>query len=278
MTTLRAGLIGDHISRTRLPAALAIMCAEIGWTLEFPLLDTAEDRSISLRGAIDHARTEDWTGITVTHPWKRDARVYAGDGMVPQVAHLGAANTLVFREARGADMTGFNTDYTGTLAAFEAAKLPVGACLMVGAGGVAEAIGPALLALGCPDLAILDLDGQRAEDLASSIGPTARAIPSEALPEAVSTASGLINATPLGMAEYPGSAIPRELLGGQVWAFDAVYTPTDTEFLQNATDAGLATLTGFELFRHMAIRSFEAYTGVTLDPSRILPKLEVLRP
>jgi len=110
------------------------------------------------------------------------------------------------------------------------------------------------------------------------MGPPARASPSKALNDAVRAGAGLGNCTPMGMAEYPGSAFDLELLGGQGWAFDAVYTPTDTAFLQAAGAAGLHCVTGFDLFRHMAVRSFVAYTGVTPDISETLQKLEALRP
>ncbi len=273
MTVLRAGLIGDHISRTRLPKALEIMCAEAGWTLDFTLIDTSEDPDFVFADTVDMARADGWTGVTVTHPYKTDAATYADRQMHPDVAHLGACNTLVFRGG----LCGYNTDYTGFLAAFESVS-ERGPVVMMGAGGVARSIGAALVREGVSDLAICDLDAARAADLACGLGPPARAIPSEALDQAVQGASGLVNATPLGMKEYPGSAFDPGLLGAQSWAFDAVYTPTDTAFLTAAGAAGLSTLTGFELFRHMAIRSFEAYTGLALDPSDMLPKLEVLRP
>lgn len=80
------------------------------------------------------------------------------------------------------------------------------------------------------------------------------------------------------MREYPGSAFEPGLLGPQAWAFDAVYTPTDTAFLMEAKAAGLATLSGFSLFQHMAIGSFAAYTGITPDADAVLPKLDALRP
>ncbi len=273
MSVLQAGLVGEHISRTRLPKALEIMCAEVGWSLEFQLLDTAEDPEFEFDQTVDMLRQEGWLGVTVTHPYKTHAAIYAGDGMHRDVAHLGACNTLVFDDG----VTGYNTDYTGFLLAFSAIS-DRGPLVMMGAGGVARSIGAALLREGVADLAIYDLDAARAEDLACGIGPPARAIPSKAVPEAIRGASGLVNATPLGMVEYPGTAFNAELLGTQVWAFDAVYTPTETAFLQDAQKAGLQVLTGFELFRHMAIRSFEAYTGLALDPGDILPKLEVLRP
>lgn len=273
MSHLQAGLIGAHISRTRLPKALEIMCVEAGWTLDFQLIDTEGDPDFDFVSTVDAARQDGWTGVTVTHPYKTLAAECAGDGMHPEVAHLGASNTLVF----GNRVTGFNTDFTGFLSAFSEIE-ERGLVVMIGAGGVARSIGAALVHVGVTDLVIHDLDQTRAMDLAKRIGPPARAIPLSDIPDAVRSAAGLVNATPLGMAEYPGSAFSSGLLGSQTWAFDAVYTPTDTAFLIASKRAGLRVLTGFELFRHMAIRSFTAYTGIPVDPSLILPKLEVLRP
>ena len=271
--TLQAGLIGSHISRTRLPAALEIMCEAHGIALEFELIDTAELKSFDFDATVHGLINRGWSGVTVTHPFKTNAARYAEDGMHPDVAHLGACNTLVFGEY----LIGYNTDYTGFLAAF-APVADRGPVVMAGAGGVARSIGAALVSLGASDLAVYDTDTLRAKDLAFSIGPPARAIPSSEFDAAVQGASGLVNATPMGMAEYPGTAFASELIGGQAWAFDAVYTPTDTAFLKNAEAAGLQVVTGFDLFRHMAIRSFAAYTGIMVNADDILPKLEALRP
>ncbi|PTX54220.1 shikimate dehydrogenase [Litoreibacter ponti] len=271
--SLIAGLIGAHISRTRLPAALQILCDEHGMGLEFYLIDTAEKSEFDFDATVHGLRNRGWTGVTVTHPFKTNAARYAEDGMHPEVEHLGACNTLVFGEY----VTGFNTDYTGFLAAMEPVD-EIGSVVMAGAGGVARALGAALVKRGARDIAIYDTDRVRAEDLAFSLGPPARAIPSDALAEAMRLADGLVNATPLGMAEYPGAAFDLSLLDRQGWAFDAVYTPTDTAFLQAASAAGLQIFTGFDLFRHMAIRSFAAYTGLEVEPEDFLPLLEDLRP
>lgn len=272
VTTLRAGLIGEHISRTRLPKALKIMCDLADWGFEFDLIDTAERPGFDFDAQVRAAQDDGWTGVTVTHPWKTHARRFAGDSMAAEVAHLGASNTLVFRDG----VTGFNTDYTGFLAAFHAAGLIPGRVVMIGAGGVAEALAPALVSLGAEQVLVADLNAERARELAETSGGMAVAMTD--IRGHVRSAQGLVNATPLGMAEYPGSAFHRADLGAQDWAFDAVYTPTDTQFLNDATQAGLTPLTGFELFRHMAIGSFRAYTGLTPDPADILPKLEALRP
>jgi len=80
------------------------------------------------------------------------------------------------------------------------------------------------------------------------------------------------------MDHAPGMAFNAGDIGPQSWAFDAVYTPTNTAFLKTCRAAGLDCLTGFDLFCHMAIGSFEAYTGHAVDKPSALQKLASLRP
>lgn len=275
MTTLHAGLIGARIQATRLPKALEIMCEAAGMTLDFTLIDTAGDPAFDFAACVDGLRDKGWSGVTVTHPWKAHAAAYAGDAMKAEVAHLGASNTLVF----GDRLSGWNTDYTGFLAAWDAEYGGgAGVVAMAGAGGVARAIGPALASLKATEVRIWDMDGGKATALAAEIGPCAQAVPISDAEAAARGADGLVNATALGMGGDGRSAFPPEWLGGQAWAFDAVYTPTDTPFLQSAGRAGLTTISGFDLFRQMAVRSFEAYTGQTPDETTIMPLLAALKP
>ncbi len=276
MSNLRAGLIGSHISRTRLPDALRMMSELDGRTLEFDLIDTAHLTNFDLAATVDGLRDEGWDGVTVTHPYKTQAAEYVFDGMEPDVAHLGACNTLVF----GKDIKGFNTDFTGFLSAWHAVmgNASPGRVVMAGAGGVARALGPALVELGATELVIWDKDMELAHKLAARIGGVAKAVPEDDAQDAICLATGLVNATPMGMKEYPGSAFQPDHLISQGWAFDAVYTPPETEFLIAARDKGITTMSGFELFRHMAVKSYEAYTGATVEAEPILEGLSKLRP
>lgn len=276
MKVLRAGLIGDHISQTRLPAALEIMCQDSGITLEFELIDTADRADFDFVKTVDALRAKGWSGVTVTHPFKTHAAQYAGEAMPTELRKLGAANTLVFETA----LKGANTDYTGFLSAWHShmnGRAP-GIVAMAGAGGVARAIGPALAELGATEIRIWDMSEQRANDLADLIGAPAQVVAVSQSHIAIKAANGLVNATPMGMSYHPGTAFAAGLIGLQDWAFDAVYTPTDTEFLMDCRRAGLTILTGFDLFRHMAVRSFQAYIGITPNLENIMPKLAALRP
>ena len=119
---------------------------------------------------------------------------------------------------------------------------------------------------------------ERADRLVGDFGERVLAIDATRNRSAIADADGLVNATPIGMTNYPGTAFDPELIGSQGWCFDAVYTPTDTPFLTLATGRGLVGLSGFDLFRFMALRSFTAYTGVTPDRVTTLAKLDELRP
>jgi len=274
---LTAGLIGEHISRTRLPAALELLCAEYGFELSFDLIDSANRVPFDFRATVDELREWGWTGVTVTHPFKISAASYAAQGMNSLVAHLGAANTLTF--ANG-EVRGYNTDYTGFISAWQAnmGDAKPGRVAIAGAGGVAVALAPAVLELGAEDVAVWDIVPAKALALQAKLQGKIRVVMAGDAVAATRQADGLINASALGMAEYPGMAFAKNALDGQSWAFDAVYTPPDTQFLRAAAAAGMKTISGFELFKHMALRSFAAYTGVMPDQAKMLPKLDELRP
>ncbi|CTQ50369.1 shikimate dehydrogenase family protein [Jannaschia donghaensis] len=272
MKTLTCGLIGENIGASRLSRALGIMCADHGIDLTFTAIDTLDMADFDFDAQVDILRHDGWTGVTVTHPWKTLAADWAGDTMVPGTETLGASNTLTF-----SPLAGHNTDYTGFLAAFtHVLDRPPGSVAVAGAGGVARAIVPALISLGAGPVHVWDRNMDAARDLAARTG--AIAVDGSDAAEVIADAEGLANCTPVGMAPHGGTPFDATLLDRQAWAFDAVYTPTATRFLNDARAAGLAVLTGFDLFRFMALESFAAYTGIAPDRAATLPKLDMLRP
>lgn len=276
MDKLTAGLIGSHIKKTRLPRALRLLCDAAGIQFQFELIDTDGMADFHFEATVKDLKARNWSGVTVTHPYKTYAARYAGENLLPEIARLGASNTLVF----GPPLSGHNTDFTGFISAWRAGMgdTSPGKVAMAGAGGVARALAFALVELGATSISIWDVEPGKAGQLADECGGPARAVSPDQANTAVNTADGLVNATALGMDHAPGMAFDAHHIGSQNWAFDAVYTPTNTAFLKTCRAAGLECLTGFDLFCHMAIGSFEAYTGREVDKPSALQKLSGLRP
>jgi nitrite reductase/ring-hydroxylating ferredoxin subunit len=72
-----------------------------------------------------------------------------------------------------------------------------------------------------------------------------------------------------------GTPLPATSLHGAVWAFDAVYTPVETQFLQDARAAGLSVITGYELFFWQGVHAWAHFAGQPLDLGRL--RAELLR-
>ena len=218
------------------------------------------------------ARDLGFDAVNVTHPCKQLAVAHLDD-IDPVAATLGAVNTVLFTD-RG--MAGFNTDTTGFAHGF-GEGLPganVDDVLLLGAGGAGTAVADALLRLGTAHLTVVDLDTDRAAQLAHELTarhPNARVDASsfDKLSVLLPDSTGLVHATPTGMAEHPGIAFDPALLHPGLWVADIVYRPLDTALLQAARAAGCRTLDGGHMAVHQAVDAFALITGITPDAERM---------
>jgi shikimate dehydrogenase len=265
MATIRLGLIGDNIRRSQSPLLHRLAGRLCGFDVTYDSLIPA-DMGLDFDAVFAHCQDNGFRGINITYPYKERvfARLDVGDALVRA---LGACNIVVFGAGRPA---GDNTDYSGFKSAFVETfgKVSPGVVALAGAGGVGKAIGFALADLGARQIRIFDRDPTRCAALRDSLAESSPRVAvhlAASIEEAVESAEGIINATPLGMAGHPGTAIPRHAIAGQSWAFDAVYTPVDTEFLRDAASAGLATMSGYELFFHQGVDAFRIFTGREVD-------------
>jgi shikimate dehydrogenase len=259
---VRLGLIGDNIRRSRSPDLHRLAGRLAGLDVSYDLF-IPRDLGKDFDAVFDDCRDSGLRGVNITYSYKETAagRVTIED---PLVRRIGAVNTVVF-EADGAK--GHNTDYTGFIAAYRQAfgDMAPGKVVMVGAGGVGKAVAFGLIALGAEKLTVVDTQPGKAEALAATVrdagrGRIAAAFGGDVL-AVLPGADGIVNCTPVGMVGYPGSPVPAELLGEQRWAFEAIYTPVETQFKQEAEAAGLTVLSGYELFFHQGIDAFRIFTG-----------------
>lgn len=266
MPKVLLGLIGDNIGRSRSPMLHRLAGRLCGLEVIYESLIPARIGQ-PFEAVFERCQREAYRGINITYPYKEAvmSRLRTKD---PAVTAVGACNTVLFE--RDAAPQGFNTDYSGFIAAFRhvfPGTMP-GIVAQAGAGGVGKAIGFALAELGASAIRLFDPDRAKAEALAkalSSIDRPMEIVIAETIADASYGADGVINCTPLGMVGYTGSAFPQALMRGRKWAFDAVYTPADTQFLQDARAAGLETMSGYELFFHQGIDAFQLFTGQSPD-------------
>jgi shikimate dehydrogenase len=127
--------------------------------------------------------------------------------------------------------------------------------------------------LGVKRLTIFDVDGERANALAARLGAEfdqAQVVAGTDLTTAVAVADGVINATPVGMANHPGLPLPSELLRPALWVSEIVYFPLETALLRAARGIGCRTLDGGGMAVFQAIEAFRLFTGIAPDAERML--------
>ncbi len=270
---LKLGLIGDNIAASRSPLLHRLAGAQIGMVVTYDRL-VPRDMNLDFDGVFAFARDNGFRGINVTYPYKEKvvAKLQIDD---PLVRGIGACNTVIFG---GDTPKGHNTDYSGFMAAYQNVRgeAAPGVVLMIGTGGVGRAVVFGLVGLGATELRLIDRDLPKAEALAADLRKTAPQVTvtvGDNAEAAAAGATGLINCTPVGMVGYGGTPLPRAAMAGAQWVFDAVYTPTDTEFLTDAAAEGLTIISGWELFFFQGVHAWKFFAGLPLDQAALRSEL-----
>ncbi|MGI5159011.1 shikimate dehydrogenase [Microbispora sp. CA-102843] len=275
MTSYLVGLIGAGIGPSLSPPLHEREAGFHGLRFIYRLIDIAE-LGLPAEAAGDlmtTARRFGFTGLNITHPCKQTVIEHL-DELSPDAEKLGAVNTVVFDGDRA---IGHNTDWTGFAESF-ARGLPDAATrrvVQLGAGGAGSAVAHALLTLGADRVTLVDVQQDRAVELAVKLARrfgTGRAVAATAdrLPALLAGADGLVNVTPTGMAAHPGLPLPAELLTPDLWVADVVYRPLETALLRQAREVGCRTLHGGGMVVFQAAHAFRLFTGREPDAERML--------
>lgn len=273
---VRLGLIGDNIAASLSPKLHELAGQLTGIEVSYERLIPRE-RDQSFEQVFEAAKAAGFRGLNITYPYKEKV-VGLLNIPDPRVKALGACNTVLFKET---GPEGHNTDWSGFMAAYariRGDKAP-GVVCMVGAGGVGKAVAFGLVALGLRELRLVERDLPKAEALAEALRssqPDLLVSVTDDVQTATAGADGLINCTPVGMVGYEGTPIPAECLAGATWVFDAVYTPVDTQFLQDAAAAGLEVISGYELYFFQGFHAFAHFHGREIDEATLRQALTAL--
>lgn len=266
------GLIGSAIQASRTPAMHEAEGDRLGLRYLYNLVDLDELKLgvADLPDLLRAAKRMGFAGLNITHPCKQ-AVIPLLDDLSPAARAINAVNTVVIADGR---CVGHNTDSAGFAQSFRRDLPNVRKDIIVqfGAGGAGAAVAYALLELGAGQVVLIDTDPSRAEALAArlqaSFGAdraTAAATPDEIVPRA----DGVVNATPIGMARYPGMPLVPALLRRELWVADIIYFPLETELLRRARALGCVTMSGAGMALFQAVEAFRLFTGLEPDPANM---------
>lgn len=232
-------------------------------------------------------------GANVTVPYKETITPFL-DSLESQAWRIGAVNTIVKEDKQGPSGTpsrevsmwnpterqfgrlkGYNTDAHGFFRALmdDADFDPENkVAVLLGAGGVARAVGFVLVDAGVRSLIILNRNLERANTLAELLNQqakapqnvAARAWKEEVMLRMLPLADLIVNCTTLGMKHSQGegqSPITADLLTTNTLVYDLVYNPIETPLLKEAKKAGARTLSGLSMLVYQGAASFELWTG-----------------
>lgn len=234
-------------------------------------VDTLPENEQNLKAIVHAAEVTGFNGLNVTYPFKMEV-IPLLDQLSPNAAAVGSVNTIVFRDGK---RIGHNTDLWGFAESFRQNMIGVSlkTVLLIGAGGAGVAVAHALADCGVQHLKIFDVDTVRVEQLARQVRSNRQGLTVEPVTtvDAASCAnlSGIVNASPVGMAKTPGTPFPLALLKPDMWVADIVYFPLETELLAGARRLGCRVLPGSGMAVFQAVRAFELFTGRHADPVRM---------
>jgi len=205
------------------------------------------------------------SGLSVTIPHKQ-AIIPLLKEISPLAQNVGAVNTLYWRDN---GWYGTNTDIAGFLAPLLSLERnwSQSSALVLGCGGASRAVVVALQELGCHDINVVGRNQDKLRDFQNSLPINIQTHCWQKLQDLIPLSNIVVNSTPMGM--YPQSDISPveqrfwEKIKPDLIAYDLIYRPSPTLFLQQAAEQGALTIDGREMLVQQGAAAFKIWTGET---------------
>ena len=251
---LNLGLVGKHIQKSQAPNLLTKLSKEFNFPIRYELFDLQNIEEVNFELFINELKEKKIRGINVTFPFKEIAAKISHK-KAEEVEITKSSNLLLLDEK----IISRNTDYLG----FEKLlnyhfKEKFENVLVLGGGGIGRSVCFALAKFGLNKLFLLEKDIKKSTQLIDElkkIGVDAVAISLEELDQEL-IFDGVLNCTEVGHEHSPGNILKNKDLKKIKWIFDAVYIPSETEFIMQAKQAGLKIISGIDLFIFQGMEGF----------------------
>ncbi len=266
----RFAVFGHPVAHSLSPRIHAAFGRQTGIALDYTAIDATP---AEFAAALEAFAADGGRGANVTLPLKEAAFALC-HSTSERARRAGAVNTLV-RDGDG--WRGDNTDGLGLvrdLTGRHGLDLRARRTLLLGAGGGARGVAPALLDAGIGDLVIVNRTPERADALADALGEPGRVHPRYLGDVAALGEFDLIvNAT---SAARGGAlpALPRSLVGRRTAAVDLSYGEAAIPFLAWARATGCHdAIDGLGMLVEQAAESFAIWHGVRPETDAVHAEL-----
>lgn len=270
----RFAVLGHPIGHSFSPIMHTASFRSIGFEGEYTRRDVPPE---TLREALAALAQEGLEGVNLTIPHKQLA-VPMMDVLTPEAQRLGAVNTVRFKDGK---MYGHNTDGPGFLAAAKALLdfSPQGdTAAVIGCGGAGRAVALSLAHGGATWLGLIDVDANRAAQLAIEISQTT-ACRAEVISQARLAEAHLVaQCSPSGLVIMPEAAAPASAFRPNQVLYDIVIPPgaPETPTMRAYREAGgTRCANGIRMLVEQGALSFEYWTdGIRADREAMLAAVE----
>lgn len=212
-----------------------------------------------LKTAVNSIKALNLTGVNVTIPHK-EAVLSNLDEVDKEASVIGAVNTVVNRDGK---LYGYNTDGRGFIESLkEEGILPEKKkVFLLGAGGASRAIAFSLAFNKASEIAIYDVDHNKAKELALAVSKVEHScLVTIESPEKINDYEIVINATPLGLKNSDPLPFRPELIESDIVVYDVIYRRT--RLLEEAKSKGANAIDGSGMLLWQGALAFELWTGV----------------
>jgi shikimate dehydrogenase len=215
-----------------------------------------------------------FSGCNLTMPHKETA-VGIMDRVSPQVRKVGAMNCVIVAE--DGSLEGHNFEAFGYAESLGQEvpgwRADSGPIVLLGAGGGARAVVAGLTERGAREIRVINRSPERAQKLASDLGPPVVTLPWESRHDALADAALVINSTSQGMPGQPPLDLRLDNLPATAVVSDLIYIPKETPLLVAARLRGNKTVNGLGMLLNQARPAFKAWFGVMPE---VTPELRSL--
>ncbi len=267
-------IIGHPITHSFSPFIHNYWFKELGLDFRYLAFDVHPDQ---LKQSIKGIKALNIKGFNVTIPHK-EAILNFIDKVDDLAQDIGAINVIKLEEG---DLIGRNTDALGGKKALLDAgcKIKNKKVLILGAGGAARAISFALIG-DIDSLVIANRTRERVRILAGDLMKKKNNkikiinFNTQSLKKELGDIDILINTTPIGM--YPNinkSPISKEILHSDLFIFDLVYNPIETQLLKEAKSIGCKSQSGLDMLINQGVLAFEWWTNKKPNIDKIKDKI-----